>query len=75
MVSYDNVPHFEAKVHIGSMMWDHTKNDLFKVGGAGGFHTTIFHSSKELFAGKNIIQDRIRNENFQQQFCSNTSLF
>jgi hypothetical protein len=56
-------------------MLEHITNDLFKVVVAGGFSTTILFTLKQLFADKNIIPDRIRDEKFKQRFCSNILLF
>jgi hypothetical protein len=66
----------KAKIGVGGMLLDHITNKLFKVVvGGGGFSTIILFTSKQLFAGKNIIQDRIRNEKFKQRFCSNSLNF
>jgi len=54
-------------------MLDHITNDLFKI--VVEFYARIWFASKQLFAGKNIILDRIRNEKFEQRFGSNILLF
>jgi hypothetical protein len=73
---FDYFVNLEAKVRIGGIMSDHITNDLFKVVvGGGGFSTIILFTSKQLFARKDIIQDRIRNEKFKQRFGSNILLY
>jgi len=56
-------------------MSEYITNDLFKVMGAEKFSTKILFTSKQLFVGKNIIRDRIRNEKFKQRFGSNILVF
>jgi hypothetical protein len=47
-------------------MLEYITNDLFRVVDGGRFSTTIMFTWQQLFAVKNIIGDRIKNEKYKQ---------
>ncbi len=55
----------KAKIHIVNIMLDHITDGLLKFDGSASFSTTILFTAKQIFADKNIMQNRIRNENFK----------